>query len=118
MRDRIDFHLRQPQCRVEVRNHFCMSSNYLPFMLKGVAAARPADWKDSFPLWSHTKLDTPAKVPVEWIRLNAMPFAQLMVRLLMDPDPLPRSRKSPEEVRYLIAEDAVAEDIYHCGFDV
>ena len=49
MKNCIEAYLNQTQCRVDVRNYFCMSSDYLPFMLKGIAAARPADWENSFP---------------------------------------------------------------------
>ena len=94
MRDYIDRALRQTQCCVDVRNFFCMSSDYLPFMLEGIAAARPADWKGLFPPISHTRLATPDKVPTEWIRLNAMTYAQMLVRILTDPKPLPASRTS------------------------
>lgn len=118
MKNCIEAYLRQTQCCVDIRNYFCMASDYLPFMLKGIAAARPADWEHSFPQWTHTKLDTPPRVPMEWIRLNAMPFAQLMVRLLMDPQPLPTSRKSREQVRHLVEEEDVAEDLHYYGFDV
>ena len=105
MRDYIDKALRETQCDVDVRNMFCMSSDYLPFMLAGIAAARPADFHDAFPPWSHTRFDTPDKIPEEWIRMNAMTWAQLLARILTDPRPLPVKRKLPEEVRTLVAEE-------------
>ena len=114
MRDYIDQAFRQAQRCVEVRNMFCMSSDYLPFMLAGIAAARPADFRDAFPPWSHTRSDTPDKIPPEWIRLNAMTYAQLLVRMLTDPEPLPVRRKSPEEVRALV-DQADAREALEAG---
>jgi len=108
MRDYADRAFRETQCDVEVRNLFCMSSDYLPFMLAGIAAARPADFHNAFPPWSHTRFDTPDKIPAEWIRANAMTWAQLLARILTDPRALPVKRKSPQEVRALVEkEDAI-----------
>ena len=108
MRDYIEKAFRETQCCVDVRSMFCMSSDYLPFMLAGVATARPADFHDRFPLWSHTRHDTPDKIPAAWVRMNAMTWAQLLVRILTDPRALPVKRKSPQEVRALVEkEDAI-----------
>jgi hypothetical protein len=109
MRDYIEKAFRETQCQVDVRNMFCMSSDYLPFMLSGVATARQADLQDSFPPWSHTANDTPDKIPPEWIQLNAMTYAQLLVRILTDPRPLPAKRLSPEKVRALVEEEDARE---------
>lgn len=118
MRDYIARALRQTTCDVDVRNLFCMSSDYLPFILAGIPAARPADWKSSFPTWSHTRMDTPDKVPPEWIRMNAMTYAQLLVRMLLDPKPLPAKRKRPQEIRDLTAQASVGEALRSYEFDV
>lgn len=109
MRDVIEHALRETQRRVEVRDMFCMSSDYLPFMLAGIAVGRPADLEDAFPPYSHTCHDTLDKVPPEWIRLNAMAYAQMLARLLIAPK-LPAKRLAPEQVQTLIDEqDAAAE---------
>ena len=110
MRDVIEAALGQTQCRVEVQNHFCQSSDYLSFMTAGVPAARAADLWDSFPPnRMHTRYDTPDRIPTEWIRLNAMPFAQMLLRLLLDPKPLPAVRNSPEEVRALYEQEGIGD---------
>jgi len=67
LRNCIALELRQAQRRVDVRNLFCMSSDYLPFILEGIAAARPAGFDASFPPWSHTRMDTSDKIPPDWI---------------------------------------------------
>ena len=118
MRDYVDRALAQTQCRVDVRDHFCMSSDYLPFMLEGIAAARPADWTGDFPPWSHTFFDTPDKVPDQWIRQNAMAFAQLLMRLLVDPRPLPARRKSRSQVQDLLGREDAADALRPFGFQV
>ena len=118
MRDRIDRALQQAQCPVDVRDLFCMSSDYLPFMLEGIAAARPADWTGDFPPWSHTFFDTPDKVPHVWIRHNAMVFARLLLRLLTDPGPLPIRRKSRAQVQDLLSREGVLDTVRLYGFDV
>ena len=105
MRDYLKNIFRQTQCNVDVRNCFCMSGDYLPFMLEGITAARPADWKNSYPNMSHTYLDTPARVPPNWIRYNAMTYAQMLARVLMDPKPLPVKRKTPQDVKELIEKE-------------
>ncbi len=116
MRAYIESALRETQRNVDVRNHFCMSSDYLPFMLEGIAAAKPADWKNSFPPWSHTHTDCPDKVPPNWIRLNAMTFAQLLIRLLVDPRPLPAKRRPVDEIRDLIAQEGIEEVL--CAYEL
>lgn len=95
--------------RVEVRNRFCMSSDYLPFLLAGVPAARPADWHDSFPSWTHTVLDTEARVPARWLKANATVGASILLRMLTDPKPLPSRRKRAAEVQELIRRENAAE---------
>jgi hypothetical protein len=50
------------------------------------------------PPWSHTTEDTADKIPAEWLRMNAMVYAQLLARILTDPQPLPGGRRSREQV--------------------
>lgn len=103
--------LRRSHPRVEVRNLFCMSSDYLPFLLAGVPAGRPADWRNSFPSWTHTVLDTEEKVPARWLKSNADVCANILLRMLTDPKPLPSQRKSPEEVQKLVVRENAAEPL-------
>ena len=67
---------------------------------------------------SHTRLDTPDKVPDIWIRQNALTFAQMLARMLTDPAPLPAHRKSPQEVNELIDKEGACEILRSYGFDV
>lgn len=83
---------------VDVRDLFCMSSDYLPFFLEGIPAARPADYFNSMPPWSHTTEDTADKITADWLRMNAMVYAQLLARILTDTKPLPAYQRSREEV--------------------
>jgi len=115
MKEYIQSGFCQTQRRVDVRNLFCMSSDYLPFLLEGIPAARPADWQNSMPVWSHTAMDTPDKIHFDWLRMNAMTFAQLLARMLIDTRPLPAKRKSPAEVESLLAEEQVTEAIRSFG---
>jgi hypothetical protein len=119
MRDYIERVFRETQCDVEVRNLFCMSSDYLPFMLEGIPAARPAhfDLHQKFPPYSHTRLDTPEKIPIDWIRKNAMVFAQMLLAMLVDPRALPAKRHSPDEVSALIEQAGARNLLAGLGFD-
>jgi len=103
---------------VDVRNHFCSSSDYLPFMLEGIPAARPADWEDSFPLGSHTEKDTLSGVRVDWIRLNAMVYAQLLAHILVDPNPLPARRLTADEVLDRVRQEDMSDNLRLQGFDL
>ena len=96
--------------RVDVRNGFCMSSDYLPFVLAGVPAARPADFGDTFPPYTHTIADTDDKIPPAWLNANAKMCAHVLLRMLTDPRPLPARRRSADEVRRLV-ESAGAQDL-------
>ena len=105
MRDLIDRTMRQAGRQCTVHNLYCQGSDYLPFMLSGIASARAADWEGCVPPWCHTTMDNAHNLPPEWIQLNAMPFAQLLLRLLTEPRPLPTKRKSPDQVMELVARD-------------
>ena len=118
LRDYMDACLRRAGRRVDVRNHFCMSSDYLPFMLAGIPAARPATWDADFPPWSHTFYDTPDKVSIDDLRLNAMTYAQLLLHLLTDTKPLPARRQSGAEVRARLQSEQVVDSIRSFGFEV
>lgn len=110
LRDYIAEHMLTAGRDVDVRNLFCMSSDYLPFFLEGVPAARPADYFNSMPPWSHTTEDTADKVSGDWLRINAMVYAQLLGRILMDPKPLPWTRGSRSDVLASVrAADAEVE---------
>jgi hypothetical protein len=117
MRDYIENAFRGTARGVDARNLFCMSSDYLPYMLEGIACARPAGFEAAFPPYSHTEMDTPDKVPLDWIRLNAMTHAQLLVRLICDPRPLPVARKTAHQVHKLLEAEAAASLIRVYGFD-
>ena len=94
---------------VDVRNLFCMSSDYLPFMLAGIPAARPADWKNSFPPWTHTIRDTGDKIPSRWLKSNAELAANVLLRMLVDPKPLPSTRLSEAQVQAAAVRDRAVE---------
>jgi carboxypeptidase Q len=110
-RDYIAETLSESHPEVDVRNWFCMSSDYLPFMLQGVPTARPADWTDSFPNWTHTAEDTSDRLPVSWLRSNTLVSARLILRLLTDPEPLPMVRNSIEDVRELVRLEGAEESL-------
>jgi Zn-dependent M28 family amino/carboxypeptidase len=118
MRDYIANALAPIRRSVEVRNLFCMSSDYLPFLLEGIACARPAGFEAAFPPYSHTRMDTPDKIPADWVRLNAMSHAQLLARILTDPESLPTRRKTAAEVQALLDKEAARELIRVYGFSV
>jgi hypothetical protein len=109
MRNYIARSLRHARLRVDVRNKFCMSSDYLPFMLAGVPAARPADWHNSFPPYTHTIADTDEKVPAHWLKANAAMCASILLPMLTDSKPLPSRRKSREEVARLVRQEGVED---------
>lgn len=118
MRDVLD-HLYKSNLRsMDVRNLFCMSSDYLPFMLEGIPSGRPADFFDSMPPWSHTRLDTPDQVSLDWIRGNAMVHGQMIAGLLTQPLSFPNRRKSKGEVRLLLEQEGVIESMRTFGFDL
>ena len=114
----IDGAMRTTQRDVAVRGLFCVSSDYLPFMMEGIPAARPADYHDMFPPYSHTKADTPAVVPADWIRLNAMTFAQLIARLVTEDGPLPAHRLTKEQVAAACDQAGTTEILRSLKFSV
>jgi aminopeptidase YwaD len=118
LRKHIDAILQRCGRRVDVRDLFCMSSDYLPFMLAGIPAARPATWTSDFPPWSHTLYDTADKVQVDDLRLNAMVFAQMLLHLLTDPRPLPVRRQSPMQVQERLEAENVIDEMRSMGFAV
>jgi hypothetical protein len=102
MRAVIDAAIKDAGQEVDVRDHFCMSSDYFLFMMEGVPAARPADFWNSFPQGRmHTAVDTPDRIPTEWVCQNARVYAPMLARLLLDPRPLPAARRSKDEVAAL-----------------
>ena len=55
---------------------------------------------------------------LDWIRINAMTFAPMILRMLMDPQPLPGPRLSKERVAELLQQEQVEECLRLYGFDV
>lgn len=102
----------------EIRPMFCMSSDYLPFILEGIAAARPADFEDAFPDWSHTTYDTFEHVDMEWIRQNAEVHARVLLPVLLDEKELPWGRRPPAQVRELLRSEGVVPALRSMGFEV
>jgi hypothetical protein len=101
MRDYADEVFRQMREQVDVRNMFCMGSDYVPFLLSGVPAGRPADFGGAIPRWSHTRQDIPQNVPPQWIQLNESTFGCLLGRILTE-SRLPSRRLPADEVRALV----------------
>ena len=118
MRDYINHACIGAKQQVDVRNHYCSSSDYLPFMLEGVPTCRPADWEDSFPAGSHTQADDLGYVRPDWIQLNAIVYAHLLARLLTDPNPLPSRRLSLDEVCEQVRKNETAEGLRLMGFNI
>jgi len=118
MRDYIDAIYQTSGYPMDVRSHFCMSSDYLPFVIAGVPAGRQADYKDAFPLWTHTMTDTPGKFPVSWVQQNAMVFAWMLARMLCDPNPLPSTRNSTADVRCFAEAEDVVDAWQSYGFEL
>ncbi len=118
MRDYIEDALLDLDSEVDVRNFFCMSSDYLPFMLEGIPAARPASYVGPYLPWSHTTEDTDDKIAPEWLQANATVCARMLFRMLTDDQPLPSERKTAQEVRELIEQEDVADTLRYLGFGV
>jgi hypothetical protein len=118
MRDYCEQAFRDAGRRVDVRNLFCTSSDYFPFMLAGVPAARPADWEGSFPIWWHSAADDLAHIRPEWVLQNALTYAPLLGRLLTDPQPLPCRRLSPADVQSRLAQEDLGEWLQAQGYGV
>lgn len=109
MRDYCDGAFRQAGRQVDVRDLFCMSSDYFPFMLAGLPAMRPADWEDALPIEWHSAADDLGHIRVDWVQHNAMVHAQLLARLLTDPRPLPARRLAGAEVAERLAAEEIDE---------
>ena len=92
-----------------------MSSDYLPFMLEGIPAARPASYVGPYPTYIHTVEDTEDKVPTEWLQANAIVCARALLSMLTDPQPLPSKRKTPLEVRKLIEQEDAQDALWWAG---
>lgn len=74
------------------------SSDYVPFELQGVPTARPAMLSGTFPTFHHTPGDTLDKVQPEDVKRNAMPFAQMILRLLLTDEPFPATRLTRDQI--------------------
>ncbi len=117
IRDYIDEMFKDMGVEMEVREMFCMSSDYLPFILEGVPAGRQSNFYDPVPSASHTVMDDLENIHIDWIQHNAMVFARMMARFLMDVGPIPGKRLAKEKVYGLIEDDARKSLIYE-GFDI
>ena len=115
MREYIAHALSDFNAKVDVRDMFCMSSDYLPFLLAGVAAGRPASFTSPFPPWSHTVEDTEDKIDLEWLRANALLCARVLLKMLTDRGPLPSMRKTAQEVRELVRAEQAEDALYWVG---
>ena len=115
MREYIAHALSDLNAKVDVRDMFCMSSDYLPFLLAGVAAGRPASFTSPFPPWSHTVEDTEDKIDLEWLRANALLCARVLLKMLTDRGPLPSMRKTAQEVRELVRAEQAEDALYWVG---
>lgn len=113
MRGYIERALRKVHPEVDVRNHFGMSSDYLSFMLQGIPAGRPAHWQGSFPLWGHTSEDTDDKIPVEWLRSNAIVCARVLLKMLTDKESLPSKQKTYDQVCALLQQENAQDLIFN-----
>jgi len=117
LRDYIEAAFREAHRQVDVRNLFCMSSDYFPFMLAGLPVARPADWENSLPMWWHSELDDLRHIRADWVQHNAMVYTQLLGRMLTDPSPLPVRHLSIEEVQARLEAEDIGEWMVAQGFD-
>lgn len=117
IRDYIDDMFKEMDVEMEVREMFCMSSDYLPFILEGVPAGRQSNFHDPVPSASHTTMDTFENIHIDWIQHNAMVFSRMIARFLIDDGPLPGRRLSKAEVDGLLEADARKSLLYE-GFDV
>lgn len=115
MRNLIDRSLRAAGRGGDVRDHYCQGSDYLPFMLQGIPAARAADWEGRLPPWCHTPMDDAHNLPAHWIQLNAMTYAQLLLRLLAQDRPLPAARHSEEDIAALVAHEGMGDYMRFLG---
>ena len=100
---------------IDVRNFFCMSSDYLPFMLAGVPACRPAAFEAGIPPWSHTPEDDTEHFDPGWIAENARVYGTLLAHLVTDANPLPAAHLSPDGVRRLLEAEQVSESLREFG---
>jgi len=85
----------QPSC---VRETFCLTGDYLQFLLNGIPVARPADFDDRFPPWTHSEYDTPSRISISDIVENEKVFSSLLYHL-MTMDHIPSSRLTENQVR-------------------
>jgi Zn-dependent M28 family amino/carboxypeptidase len=79
---------------------FIMNSDHFPFSEKGVQAvwavtSHPASGGG----WGHTAADTLDKVEPRLLRQTAASATRLLLRMATAPDSLPRTRKTPDQVK-------------------
>lgn len=116
MREYLERAVQEFGMTVDIRDLFCMSSDYLPFVLAGIPAARPASYHAVFPPWSHTAEDTEDKIDAEWLKQNAVLCARSLLKMLTDREPLPSRRRTSDEVSELIRSEGVEEALGWLGF--
>ncbi len=102
---------------LDVRRQFCHTSDYLPFVLAGVPAARPADWTDGFPDCYHTPADNAESVSTSWIDANVRTHAAVLREWLEAADASTFACRSRAEVAQDIEAAGAAEKLRVYGFE-
>ena len=60
-------------------------------------------------------MDDAHNLPADWIQLNAMTYAQLLLRLLTQDRPLPAPRHSEEDIAALVAHEGMGDYMRFLG---
>jgi len=111
---------------MSVRDHFGISSDYVPFMLQGIPTVshdvsdpeRTSGWPFEKGLlgdmlsWRETEEDTIDKTSPEFVRRDAITAARVLLRLA-NSDEIPARRLMMEETAKLIAERGFTERLYN-----
>lgn len=84
---------------------FIMNSDHFPFSLAGVNAVwAVTSHPEPATHWVHTAADTLDKVEPRILRQTAATVVRLLLRMASDPAGLPRSRKTPAEIKQVLSE--------------
>ncbi len=88
----------QAKRSVRVIDYLSSGSDYVPFTLQGIPTARQANLNVGDPPWPHTIVDTADKIDCDAVKMNAMVYAQLLLRLALADEPFPAPRLGRDEI--------------------
>lgn len=95
---------------------FIMNSDHFPFSLAGLNAVwAVTSHPETLTGWVHTAADTLDKLEPRLLRQTAATVVRLLLRMATDSEDLPRGRKTPEEIKRVLADAGFEKSLRASG---